>query len=1020
MFGDQCVIKGADGQACSFLSFDLAKEEIVMQTQFQSAAYTTLPDVFTPMFARLPFADITEHGIHVVETKDRRGPFTLVVVTISCRRPPKLHTAFPGEIHGIPHVYRRRATALDFSTSSVTELRAGAIDTVPDGVTASPTFWNTFRWTFNFNDNTLHRFRLCAQSLMALAEYNPDLVLLSANHRPRTHDVVKTETEWFRPDLSRVDFTTRTLVEGLLGHGILLPSDTAALLGALRKATPAQPFWHRILESLFIEERIRDPAAAVQGRASILRRGPLPKRTDHLVMIRTVQITPTRVLVAPPMPETSNSVTRKYNDRLDAIIRVQFRDEGDRLQVIHQARQTDEHDKEVGLMSRVRRAMYYGINVGGRRYLPIASSSSQQKDHAMWFICYDMINRDELLSWMGTVSETVVAKHAARMGLVWDIVLGDEYPDIERNGHCFTDGCSIAGREVMRKAAAALGDKRGVNSTPSAIQFRLGGAKGVLVCWPDLVKETEVRLRPSQVKFESKLDDLNVVRSARYQAGFLNRQFIMIMSANGVPDRLFAEIFQAELNRVSGISERARRCALTKDDKNSMKSFTTFPVAHLIENGFHRNPLVQDIVRLIEVRLLQDLKWRARVNIPKSVYLIGVSDESGTLKEGEIFCQFQPPDAPEPTLIIGEVLVCRAPALHPGDVRRAFAVNNPKLHHLKNVIVFSTQGKRPLPNMLGGGDLDGDDFTVIWDQRFVTPLSVCPPMDYTAPPPVKVPRVEQQHLNENFVQYILNDVLGQVDNAHLAQADINDPSHPTCLDLAEIHSTAVDFAKTGKAALLPKEYSPERWPDFMGKPKSYTSEKILGRLFRLIDPEPTFVPTDLWALVVERGFRDCDPSLAGLPLDPRILDKLRPVKAMYDNGIQFVMRRHRVKEAEMVSGTALQTKHRKSSKELGHLVEPLSDNYKLKVELARQAAEDVAAVIPCCPRPKLNAMQTVAYHAHYLCFGAREVQRWQQGVDVFARAGLLTEMEEFTPRMLSSFSFAFWQELVQIQQMLAL
>lgn len=38
------------------------------------------------------------------------------------------------------------------------------------------------------------------------------------------------------------------------------------------------------------------------------------------------------------------------------------------------------------------------------------------------------------------------------------------------------------------------------------------GAKGVLVCWPDLVKETEVRLRPSQVKFESNLDDLNVVR----------------------------------------------------------------------------------------------------------------------------------------------------------------------------------------------------------------------------------------------------------------------------------------------------------------------------------------------------------------------------------------------------------------------------------------------------------------------------------------------------------------------------
>lgn len=50
-------------------------------------------------------------------------------------------------------------------------------------------------------------------------------------------------------------------------------------------------------------------------------------------MIRTVQVTPTRVLVGPPQPETSNSVTRRYADKLDAIIRVQFVDEGERLYV---------------------------------------------------------------------------------------------------------------------------------------------------------------------------------------------------------------------------------------------------------------------------------------------------------------------------------------------------------------------------------------------------------------------------------------------------------------------------------------------------------------------------------------------------------------------------------------------------------------------------------------------------------------------------------------------------------------
>lgn len=127
MFGDQCVRQGDDGKAASFLSFDLAKEEIVMQSQFSSATYTALPDIFTPLFAQLPFSDITEHGIHVVETPARSGPFTVVVVTISCRRPPKFHAAFPGEMHGIPQVYRRRATALDFSTSPIVRDVWGAL-----------------------------------------------------------------------------------------------------------------------------------------------------------------------------------------------------------------------------------------------------------------------------------------------------------------------------------------------------------------------------------------------------------------------------------------------------------------------------------------------------------------------------------------------------------------------------------------------------------------------------------------------------------------------------------------------------------------------------------------------------------------------------------------------------------------------------------------------------------------------------------------------------------------------------
>jgi RNA-dependent RNA polymerase len=40
----------------------------------------------------------------------------------------------------------------------------------------------------------------------------------------------------------------------------------------------------------------------------------------------------------------------------------------------------------------------------------------------------------------------------------------------------------------------------------------------------------------------------------------------------------------------------------------------------------------------------------------------GVADETGTLKEGEVFCQYQENDDSMPRVVVSEVLVCRAPA----------------------------------------------------------------------------------------------------------------------------------------------------------------------------------------------------------------------------------------------------------------------------------------------------------------------------------------------------------------------
>lgn len=64
---------------------------------------------------------------------------------------------------------------------------------------------------------------------------------------------------------------------------------------------------------------------------------------------------------------------------------------------------------------------------------------------------------------------------------------------------------------------------------------------------------------------------------------------------------------------------------------------------------------------------------------------------------------------------------------------------NSPLLALSNCICFSQKGKRDLPSMLSGGDLDGDLFNIIWDDE-CRPTRVFPPADYARVPPEDIGR----------------------------------------------------------------------------------------------------------------------------------------------------------------------------------------------------------------------------------------------------------------------------------------
>ncbi|WWC63397.1 uncharacterized protein I303_105997 [Kwoniella dejecticola CBS 10117] len=1009
----------------SYIAFNFRKEQLVLRADMQLPK-DKMPAALTPLDAELSFDDITSHGFYV--THERVRDSFRVVVTVSCRRPPKFYVKFedPNRLSNKDRMGhqqdRRRATAMDFTLSNgVAELYAGPLKAIPEGASAFPTFWNTYRWSFTLSAARFELLKQCTQRIRALADEDPQMNLM-ANMRPNFRwRVEKLDSEaisrtYDPPNLSGIRFSARTLVEGLIAHGLLRPGDIKPLLLALEEIAVAAPFQDKVLESMYsLQERIRNVAVVVKKTASYLRRKERPI-LDHLVLIRTIQVTPTRLLIGPPQEEPSNSVTRQYAKKLDGIIRVQFTDEEDKLYV-GDIKEFDRLRPDIGIMARVRRALHHGLIIGGQRFMPVASSASQQKDHAIWFVNHKIIDGIALRKWMGDVSETVIAKHAARMGLPFStsrivdmkITLGPRMKDIQRNGRTFTDGVAVAGQDVLRKAAFALGEKKGLNASPSAIQFRLGGAKGVLAHWPKLCEANEVRLRKSLVKFESDLSDLNVVRIAKYQVAFLNRQFINIMCANGVPRELMVEIFEEAVSHIKGLRERVGNNRMTEHDRQLVGLCSDFPLAQLIKAGFHRNPFVLDIASIVECRALQDLKWRARVKLPGGVFLIGIADETGLLKEGELFCQFQEnEEGSKAKLVRGDVLICRAPAC---DVRRVKAVDIPELRHLKNVIVFNVQGERDLPSMLGGGDLDGDDYTLIWDQRFVRPLNVYEPMHYEAPDPIRVSKVEQKHLNENFVSYILNDVLGQVDNCHLALSDDITPFHEHCL-------TFVDFAKTGIPAHLPLYLRPKVWPDFMDKDdvkKTYTSSSVLGELFRIVQPDPHFSPCD-----IRKMNFPVEDRIAQYPIYKSLLDRLKPVKAHYEKTLQYDMRRYRVFEPEIPSGIAIRNKKRKRARDQ-NLNEPLRDSYQILVTDTKQMAMEAISSIVF--KTRLSPELLVARHAYALTYEKEYVQDWEKQLSAGEWHAEQRDddeehyEEDMRPKPLISFAWVFWTELIQLANM---
>ena len=685
--------------------------------------------------------------------------------------------------------------------SALIDLGKASNPSVRSSLTA-PGRWTTYRFVFHGSAREKAYFEFRS----ILVDHNVQIVnsvpIKVEDKKPAAFwDIINDEMSTSEAALYRLDsialaFPVRYQLEVLFSNGWVSEHNIGRQF--LERLAAMEP-----TEAQYILERAADKQVRFYDPMEVFK---IPVKEDKLqrkippycVVTRAVNITPTTMHAATPLVETSNRIVRQYAANQERFLRVKFADEKNEGRINSQM--GGQFDR---VFERIRRAMLQGIVVAGRYYRFLAFGNSQFREHGAYFVAPSAdMDPDRMRRAMGSFEGIKsVSKFNARHGQcfsttrkVYTGVRIVEIDDVERNGYCFTDGVGKISIFLAQMSSQELGLPNSFDDHPSLFQFRLAGCKGVLAVDPAL-KANEVHIRPSQYKFKAENKALEVIRSSALATACFNRQLIILLSSLGVPDRVF-QVRQEQMMKDLQAATENEDMALTKLQRNIDVNQMSLTLAAMVLDGFMtaREPFMMSLLHLWRAYNIKYLKEKARIIIEKGAFVLGCVDETATLRghedrpdEGreaklaalpEIFLQITDLERRGHYKIVeGVCILARNPSLHAGDLRVVRAVNVPQLRHLKNVVVLPQTGDRDLANMCSGGDLDGDDYLIMWDDDFLPPGDNIneDAMDFT---PVKAPEVEGpitvEHIADFFVQYIKNDSLARIALAHLAQADASD------------------------------------------------------------------------------------------------------------------------------------------------------------------------------------------------------------------------------------------------------
>ena len=258
-------------------------------------------------------------------------------------------------------------------------------------------------------------------------------------HETLIRPVIISEIE----SVQKLPFATRFLVEGLVSQGLVQSHQVERMVEIVNRLDGKGEYkvMNQVLSDLFSAERMGNLEVTLERRATLyetLEKLIRPKRsrqdrdadkstadeTNHSVKVRRAIITPTRMLLQPETKEQGNSVLRYFKQYHDRFLRVQFNDEHDQLQVNASVKEANAINPSVGTLARVHRALKHGLIIGGRKYVFLAASASQLKEHSCWFFAElsktenggKKFGVQDILQWMGNLEkERVIAKHAGEL-----------------------------------------------------------------------------------------------------------------------------------------------------------------------------------------------------------------------------------------------------------------------------------------------------------------------------------------------------------------------------------------------------------------------------------------------------------------------------------------------------------------------------------------------------------------------------------------------------------------------------